>query len=46
MCEKHTASRAGTSVASLEGLLVATLAEIIGTGVDDDGTLPVRQYGT
>lgn len=34
-----TASRTGTSVTSLLGLLVATTAEVIGTGVDDDGTL-------
>ena len=34
-----TASRARTSVTSLLGLLVAALAEIVGTGVDDDGAL-------
>ena len=34
-----TASGAGTSVTSLLGLLVATTAEVISTGVDDDGTL-------
>lgn len=34
-----TARRAGTSVASLQGLLVATLAKVISTGVDDDGSL-------
>lgn len=33
-----TASRAGTSIASLLRLLVATLAKIIGTGVYHDGT--------
>ncbi len=37
----RTASRTGASVASLEGLLVATLAEIVGAGVDDDGALGV-----
>lgn len=36
---KLTAGRAGTSVTSLEGLLVATLAEVVGAGVDDDGAL-------
>jgi hypothetical protein len=34
-----TASRAGTSIASLLGLLVSTLAEIVSAGVDDDGAL-------
>ena len=38
-----TASGTGTGVASLEGLLVATLAEIISAGVDDDGALDVDQ---
>lgn len=38
----HTASRAGASVASLEGLLVATLAEVVGAGVDNDGALGVN----
>jgi len=33
-----TASRTGTSVASLERLLVASLAEVIGAGVGDDGS--------
>ena len=33
-----TASRSGTSVTSLEGLLVITLAEIVGAGVDNDGS--------
>jgi len=37
--EGLTASRAGTSVAGLEGLLVATLAEIISAGMDNDGAL-------
>lgn len=37
--QMHTAGRTGASVASLEGLLVATLAEIVGAGVDDDGAL-------
>ena len=35
----QTASRTATSIASLLGLLVAATAEVIGTGVDDDGTL-------
>lgn len=35
----RTASRSGTGVASLERLLVATLAEIVGTSVDDDSAL-------
>ena len=35
----HTAGRTGSSVASLERLLVATLAKIVGAGVDDDGAL-------
>ena len=34
-----TAGRAGTSVASLLGLLVAALAEVVGAGVADDGAL-------
>jgi hypothetical protein len=34
-----TASRASTSVASLLGLLVASLAEIIRSGVDNNCTL-------
>jgi hypothetical protein len=33
----HTASRTGSSVAGLEGLLALALAEIVGAGVDDDG---------
>ena len=37
----HTASRAGAGVTGLQGLLVATLAEIVGAGVDDDGSLGV-----
>lgn len=32
-----TASRAGTGVASLQTLLVATLAQVVGAGVDDNG---------
>jgi hypothetical protein len=35
----HTASGAGTSVAGLEGLLVVSLAEIVGAAVHDDGAL-------
>lgn len=34
-----TASRAGTSVTSLLGLLVSALAEVVGAGVDNDGAL-------
>ena len=34
-----TASGAGASVASLLGLLVSTLAEIIGASVDNNGAL-------
>lgn len=34
-----TAGRAGTSVTSLLGLLVATLAEVISAGVDDQSAL-------
>jgi len=34
----NTASRSGTSVTSLLGLLVTTLAKVIGTGVNDEGT--------
>jgi hypothetical protein len=34
-----TAGRAGTSVAGLQGLLVATLAEIISSSMDDDSSL-------
>ena len=34
-----TAGRAGTSVTGLLGLLVATLAEIVGAGVDNNGAL-------
>jgi hypothetical protein len=33
-----TASGTGTGVASLEGLLVVALAEIVSAGVDNDGT--------
>lgn len=35
----HTASRSGTSVTSLEGLLVAALAEVISAAVHDNGAL-------
>jgi len=34
-----TASRAGAGVAGLQGLLIATLAEVISAGVDDNGAL-------
>lgn len=34
-----TAGRAGTGVTGLLGLLVATLAEVVSTGVDDESTL-------
>ena len=34
-----TAGRSGTSVASLEGLLVSTLAKVVSAGVNDDGSL-------
>lgn len=34
-----TASRAGTSVTGLEGLLVVTLAKIVSAGVDNNGAL-------
>ena len=34
-----TACRAGTSVTSLLGLLVSTLAEVISAGVHNDGAL-------
>lgn len=34
-----TAGGTGTGVASLEGLLVATLAEVIGAGVDNNSAL-------
>ena len=34
-----TAGRAGTSVASLEGLLVSTLAKVVSAAVNDDGSL-------
>lgn len=37
--EEHTASGAGTSISRLLGLLVATLAEIISAGVDDESAL-------
>lgn len=34
-----TASRAGTGVTGLLGLLVSTLAEVVGAGVYNDGAL-------
>ena len=34
----HTTSRACTSIASLLALIVASLSEIVGTGVNDNGT--------
>lgn len=34
-----TAGRAGTGVASLQRLLVATLSKVIGATVDDDSSL-------
>jgi len=34
-----TASRAGAGIAGLERLLVSALTKIVGTSVDDDGTL-------
>lgn len=34
-----TASRAGTGVASLQRLLIATLSEVISATVDDDSSL-------
>ncbi len=36
---KLTASRASTSVAGLQGLLVVTLAEVVGASMGNDGTL-------
>ena len=41
-----TACGAGTSVASLLGLLVATLAQVVGAAVDDDGTLRKRRVSS
>ena len=38
-CTNDTESRASTSVTRLLGLLVAALAEIVGTSVHDDGSL-------
>jgi hypothetical protein len=35
----RTASRSGTSVTGLEGLLVVTLAKIVGAGVDNNSAL-------
>jgi len=37
LCVKLTASRTSTSVTGLLALLVSTLSEIVGTGVDNDG---------
>lgn len=37
-----TAGRAGTGVASLQRLLVATLSKVIGATVDDDSSLLAR----
>ena len=34
-----TAGRTGSSIASLLALLVAALAQVVGSGVADDGTL-------
>lgn len=42
---RHTAGRARAGVASLERLLVPTLAEVIGAGVDDNGALCVLTFG-
>lgn len=39
----HTASRSRTSVTSLEGLLVVTLAEVVSAGVDNDGALNINR---
>ena len=36
---QQTASRSGTGVASLERLVVAALAEVVGAGMHDDGAL-------
>ena len=36
---KVTASRAKASIACLLGLLISTLAKVIGTGMDDDSAL-------
>lgn len=45
---KLTASRTGTGIAGLLGLLVAATAEVVRTSVHDDGTLqpPVRTSDT
>merc|ERR1712093_97128 len=37
-----TTASSSTSVASLEGLLVSTLAKVVGAGVDDDGSAKDR----
>lgn len=38
-----SASGTGSGVASLERLLVPSLAEVVGAGVDDDGALDQSQ---
>jgi hypothetical protein len=38
-CIERTAGRSGTSIASLERFLVATLAEVVSAGMGDDSTL-------
>jgi len=38
-----TASGTGAGVASLQGLLVSSLAEIVGAGMDNDGSLEQGQ---
>ena len=38
-----TASRTASSVTSLLGLLVATLAKVVSAGVDDNGALSKRR---
>jgi hypothetical protein len=35
----HTTGRSGTSVTSLERLLGVALAKVVGTGVDNNGSL-------
>jgi hypothetical protein len=37
--EQHTAGGTGASVASLQGLLVATLAKIVSAGMHNNGAL-------
>lgn len=41
-----TTGRARTRVASLFGLLVATLAEVVGASMDDNGTLYIYQFNS